>query len=81
MFKAEIIQEEIKCMDDSPIVPTMVGILRKKGLFFLNERVVKLNSKGEILYYDLDKPTVVKEKINLRHLNIAPRFIYAGRRP
>jgi hypothetical protein len=58
----------------------MVGILRKKGLFFLNERLVHLTSKGELLYFDLDKPTVVKERINLTHPNIVVRFVYTGRR-
>ncbi len=45
---------------ESPELPILVGILRKKGLFFLNERLVHLTSKGELLYFDLDKPTLVK---------------------
>lgn len=65
---------------ESPELPILVGILRKKGLFFLNERLVHLTSKGELPYFDLDKPTLVKQRINLTHPNIAVKFVYAGRR-
>ena len=46
----------------------------------MNERLVKLTSRGELLYYDIDKPTLVKERVNLTHPNVVVRFVYAGRR-
>ena len=46
----------------------------------MNERLVKLTYKGELLYFDVDKPTVVKERVNLTHPNVTVRFLYAGRR-
>lgn len=45
----------------------------------MNERLVKLTQRGELLYYDIDKPTVIKERVNLTHPNVIVRFVYAGR--
>jgi len=46
----------------------------------MNERLVKLTKKGELLYFDVEKPTLVKERVNLTHPNVIVRFLYAGRR-
>jgi hypothetical protein len=55
------------------------GILRKKGLFLMNERMVKLSTEGVLTYFHLDKPTVAKAAINLDSDLIEIRFVYAGR--
>ena len=58
----------------------MSGLLRKKGLFLLNERFVKITDEGLLTYYHLDKMQSPKETINLRdHDLIEIRFVYAGR--
>jgi hypothetical protein len=56
------------------------GILRKKGLVFNNERIVKLFSDGVLRYYDRAKPSVVKNVIDLKSQLVTHiRFEYAGR--
>jgi len=41
------------------------GVLRKKGLVFLNERHVTVTSDGILNYYHFDKPGEAKGKIDL----------------
>ena len=36
------------------------GTLRKKGLVFKNERIVKLDSLGVLSYYNRDSPDIAK---------------------
>ena len=55
------------------------GILRKKGLIFLNEREVTLSRAGILTYYHFDKPGVVKGFVDLGSAQVhSVRFIYAG---
>ena len=56
------------------------GILRKKGLIFLNERHVTIDSLGFLTYYHLDKSREVKGKIDLSLQVAGIRFQYAGLR-
>ena len=42
------------------------GTLRKKGVFFFNERNVTLTKDGILNYYHFDKPGVVKGTIDLK---------------
>ena len=41
------------------------GTLRKKGMFFLNERDVTLSRNGVLRYYHFDKPGESKATIDL----------------
>lgn len=53
------------------------GTLRKKGLIFMNERDVTLNTNGVLQYYHFDKPGVVKGRIDLTSINVqSVRFTY-----
>ena len=57
----------------------ITGVLRKKGLIFLNERHVVLNSNGVLSYYHFDKPGEAKGKIDLSSQQVAAvRFHYSG---
>ena len=42
------------------------GNLRKKGLFFNNERYVTISEAGLLRYYHLDKPDIAKGNIDLK---------------
>ena len=42
------------------------GNLRKKGLFFNNERYVTIDEAGILKYYHLDKPEIAKGNIDLK---------------
>ena len=42
------------------------GNLRKKGLFFNNERYVTISKAGILRYYHLDKPEIAKGNIDLK---------------
>ena len=42
------------------------GNLRKKGLFFNNERYVTISKAGFLRYYHLDKPNIAKGNIDLK---------------
>ena len=54
-------------MEENKQVDTILlrGTLRKKGLIFLNERIVTIDSKGILRYYHFDKPGIVKGTIDL----------------
>ena len=42
------------------------GMLRKKGLVFNNERIVKLYSDGELKYFMKETPGIEKRVIDLK---------------
>lgn len=42
---------------------------------------MKLDSKGILTYYDLDKPNAVKGTVNLKHQSLAVRFMYVQKQP
>ena len=55
------------------------GTLRKKGLFFMNERTVTLSMDGILNYFHFDKPKVAKASIDLASLQVQlVRFTYGG---
>ena len=41
------------------------GVLRKKGLIFMNERTVTIDSQGVMNYFHFDKPGLAKGQIDL----------------
>ena len=55
------------------------GLLRKKGMFLHNERIVRISTEGVLTYSNRDKRGIEKGHINLRTLGQI-QFIYAGRR-
>lgn len=57
----------------------LTGLLRKKGMFLHNERIVRISTEGVLTYSNRDKPGREKGQINLRALGDV-RFIYAGKR-
>ena len=57
------------------------GVLRKKGLIFMNEREVRIDSDGILTYYHFDKPGIPHGNIDLKHHMVQSiRIEYAGRR-
>jgi hypothetical protein len=57
----------------------LTGLLRKKGMFLYNDKIVRITSDGVLTYSDRDKPGRDKGHIDLKTL-AEIRFIYAGRR-
>jgi hypothetical protein len=64
---------------NDPKTVEIQGILRKKGLVFYNERIVRITSQGILSYYEKDKPKLAKVQINLRHIRTSVKIVYAGR--
>jgi hypothetical protein len=63
-----------------PEAYALQGLLRKKGKFFWNERIVKLSSEGVLTYFHHDKPTRAKAAIKLSDPSVLSiRFMYAGK--
>jgi len=55
------------------------GNLRKKGLIFLNERHVTINSNGVLNYYDADRHGEARESIDLSSVQVqSVRFQYTN---
>lgn len=55
----------------------MTGILRKKGLFFLNERQVSISRTGVLSYFHFDNLQVSKAVIDLSSVQVqSVRFQY-----
>jgi hypothetical protein len=46
------------------------GLMKKKGIFFYNIRLVQLNVKGILTYYDPKNLEVVRGEIDLKNRNI-----------
>ena len=65
--KGETLPGKTRSMEESKKVDNILlrGTLRKKGLIFLNERIVTIDSKGILKYFHSDKPGIVKGTIDL----------------
>lgn len=84
-----------KLLENSPVPPVqeeakkeiskygrtiiMEGYLRKKGIFFWNERLVRITDDGVLSYYDAAKPQQAKKQMNLKHVSTGVKIVYAGR--
>jgi len=55
------------------------GYLRKKGIFFWNERIVRITSDGILQYFDIEKPGRAKKNIDLKQVSTGIKINYAGR--
>ena len=73
----EMKKEQISTKYERSII--IEGYLRKKGIFFWNERIVKITSDGILSYYDIDKPQQAKKQLNLKHISTGIKIVYAGR--
>ena len=65
--KVETLPAKAKSLEETKQVDNILlrGTLRKKGLIFMNERIVTIDSKGILRYYHFDKPGIVKGSIDL----------------
>ena len=50
------------------------GFLRKKGIIFYNKRLVKLDVKGVLTYYDPKNLDVVRGEVDLKNPDITIKF-------
>ena len=77
--QASILEESKKSINTTTLLR---GTLRKKGLIFLNERTVTIDSKGILNYCNLDKQGVIKGTIDMASSQLqSVRFVYAGAQP
>ena len=51
------------------------GILKKKGLIFYNNRIVTLNDKGILTYFDPKLENIPKCEIDLKDGNVIVRVV------
>ena len=65
--KVEALPAKTRSLEESKLVDNILmrGTLRKKGLIFLNERIVTIDSKGILRYFHCDKPGIVKGSVDL----------------
>ena len=63
----ETLPAKTRSLEESKLVDNILmrGTLRKKGLIFLNERIVTIDSKGILRYFNCDKPGIVKGSVDL----------------
>jgi hypothetical protein len=66
--KSEGKSPQKECPGCAPYI--LRGVLRKKGLIFLNERDVTINSDGILNYYHFDKPGEAKGSIDLASAHV-----------
>ena len=65
--KVDTLPAKAKSLEETKQVDNILlrGTLRKKGLIFMNERIVTIDSKGILRYYHFDKPGIVKGSVDL----------------
>jgi hypothetical protein len=51
------------------------GMLKKKGLFFYNNRILTLNARGILTYYDPKCQDIPKSEIDLKNGNVIVKLI------
>ncbi len=50
-------------------------MLKKKGLFFYNNRILSLNARGILTYYDPKSQDIPKSEIDLKNGNVIVKLI------
>jgi hypothetical protein len=51
------------------------GIMKKKGIIFYNNRLLILDAKGILTYYDPKNLDYIRGKIDIKNPNVIVRYI------